>query len=116
MVANSETIVVVRIGRDRHGDPVVTSEHAVSGVTAAPSGSTENVSTGDQVTGRWNLYVPDDADIRASDRVRRQDDPAPGSSLKSRAPWVVVGDPAPWRSPFSNWAPGAVVQIERVSG
>lgn len=115
---NSETITVQRLGRDRHGDPTVVSEHTIAGVVVAPTGTTEDVSTGDRVTGRYDLYVPADADVRATDRVRRPSDPDPGegASVKSRAPWIVVGDPAVWKSPFGFWTPGAVVQIERVSG
>lgn len=115
---NTETITVVRPGsRDRHGDPVDPTEHTIAGVIAAPNQSSENVDDGDQVTTRWDLYLPAGADIRATDRLRRQSDPSPqGASLLQRAPWIVVGDPAPWRSPFTSWAPGVVARIERHTG
>lgn len=112
----TETITVVRPGpRDRHGDPGETAEHTISGVIVAPSGSSEDVADGDQVTTRWDLYAPAGSDITATDRVRRETDPATGD-LRQRAPWIVVGQPSPWRSPFSNWAPGMVVKIERHTG
>lgn len=123
----TETITVVRPGpRDRHGDPVTdnagkpihVTEHTIDQVIVAPAASTEDVGRGETVTSGWDLYVPPGADIAVTDRVRRTTDPAPGGSvdLKRRGPWVVVTEPAPWRSPFSNWAPGTVVRIERHSG
>ena len=119
--ANRETVIVVRPGgRDRHGDPSGdATEHTITGVLVAPSQSSEDVTTGDQATSRWDLYPPVGADIRATDRVRRPAvDPAPadGADMRHRAPWVVVGDPSPWRSPWSGWAPGQVVRIERQTG
>lgn len=116
--SNAEDLVVVRVRRNRHGDPVVASEHTLPGCVVAPTSSTEDVSRGDQVVGRLNVYVLHDADVTAADRIRRPSDPTPGANagLKARGPWQVVGDPAPWRSPFGGWAPGQVVQIERVSG
>lgn len=115
----TEVITVVRPGpRDRHGDPGEPTEHTIDDVIVAPSRSTENVDSGNQVTTRWDLYLPAGADIQATDRVRRAADPPPGetSDLKRRAPWVVVGDPSPWRSPWSGWNPGVVVHIERHTG
>lgn len=116
-VANGEDLTVVRVARNRHGDAVVASEHVLRGCVVAPSTSTEDISDGDQVVSRWNVYVLTDADVRAADRIRRPTDPTPANaSVRARGPWQVVGDPEPWKSPFGSWAPGMVVQIERVSG
>lgn len=116
--ANSEDVVVVRPVRDRHGDVVSFTEHTLPGCIVAPSSSTENLAAGEQVTGRWDLYVLTGTDVLASDRIRRPGDPAPADNapFRTRAPWQVVGDPAPWRSPFSGWSPGVVVTVERVAG
>ena len=114
-----ETITVVRPGRrDRHGDPGEPTEHTITGVVVAPGQSSEDVSDGDQVTTRWDLYVPAGSDVVVTDRVRLAADPDPGDStdMKRRGPWIVAGVPAPWRSPFSSWAPGVVVKIERHTG
>lgn len=125
VTGHRETITVVRpAGRDRHGDPSgQATEHSIAGVVAAPTGAgagrtAEDVSTGDQVTDRWDLYLPAGADIRATDRVRRSTDPTPaaGASLRARAPWIVSANASPWQSPFTGWEPGAVVQIERQTG
>lgn len=129
MPANSEDLVVVRPTRDRHGDPSGATEHTIAGCVLAPTSSAEDLTgggrsqraatgEGDQITSRWAVYTPPGADLRATDRVRRPSDPppAPGAGMKTRAPWIVVGDAAEWASPFTNWRPGSVVQIERVSG
>lgn len=116
--ANGEDIVVVRSVRDTNGDVVSFTEHTLRGCVVAPSSSTEDVATGDRVTARWDVYVLAGADVTASDRLRRPTDPAPaqGAPFKARAPWQVYGDPAPWSSPFSQWTPGMVVTIEKVTG
>lgn len=118
MTANREDVVVVRAVKDRHGDVVSYSEHVLRGCFVSPGSSTENTDEGEQVAGQWNLYVLGGGDIVASDRVRRPGDPAPGpnASLKARAQWVVLGDPDSWSSPWSDWTPGIVVAIRRVTG
>jgi hypothetical protein len=65
-----------------------------------------------------DVYVLNGADVSATDRLRRPGDPIPDdvAPFKSRASWQVVGDTAPWRSPWTSWSPGVVVTIERVSG
>lgn len=116
---NMETVTVVRPGgRDRHGDPTGATEHTIAGVLVAPAGSSEDVSSGEQLADRWDLYLPVGSDIVATDRVRRALDPTPGDDapLPQRAPWVVVGQPSPWRSPWSSWTPGMVVRVERHTG
>ncbi len=117
-VANSEDIIVVRPVRDTNGDVVSFTEHTLRSCVVAPASSTEDVRDGDTINTRYDVYVLNGADVVATDRLRRQGDTAAaqGASLKTRAPWLVVGDPAVWRSPFSDWVPGKVVTIERATG
>jgi hypothetical protein len=58
-----------------------------------------------QITTGYRLYCPPAADIAAGDRVRVR-----GRNHR------VVGEPDDWRSPFTGWAPGLVVTLERVEG
>jgi hypothetical protein len=92
---------------DRHGDLVTAAE-----VVVAPCGIdyTSSAETGvrptDQVSQLATLYAPAGADIRASDRVVTPDG----------VRWSVVGNVAGFASPFSGWAPGLTVQLQRVDG
>ena len=54
----------------------------------------------------FRIYVPDPAaDVTAADRVRVR-----GHVCR------VVGEPAAWRSPFTGWAPGLVVELTTTEG
>jgi hypothetical protein len=57
------------------------------------------------VTSGFTLYMPTGTTITATNRVRVRG-----------AVYDVLGEPAEWRSPFTGWAPGVVVQVEKVEG
>lgn len=98
----------VRQARDRHGDRVGTADELVFRAVIVPSSSSENISDGDQVTTRQDLYpVEPDVDVLATDRLR-----LPG---ETGAAWQVVGDPKRYLSPYSG-NKVTEVAIERVSG
>ncbi|RZT87464.1 hypothetical protein EV383_4388 [Pseudonocardia sediminis] len=115
-----ETVIVVRAARDNDGDIVgAPTEHAVTGCTVRLTPGSEDLTTGQRVTTKADLYVADaSADIRATDRVRRASDPEPavGSSLKALGPWRVIGSPETWPSANSTGEPGLIVHLERTTG
>ena len=57
------------------------------------------------VTSGFTLYFPPDTAVDASSRV-----------VVRGGTYDVLGDPAAWRSPFTGWRPGLVVQVGRVEG
>jgi head-tail adaptor len=57
------------------------------------------------VVAGYTVYLAGRPDITAQDRLEVR-----GESHD------VIGDPADWRSPFSTWAPGLVVQTSRSEG
>ena len=103
-----ETVTVHRQGpRDDFGDPTPVSTHQIRGVGIAPRRSSEtNSPTRNTLVYGLTAYMPADADIRATDVVERPD----GTR------WNVVGEPMRWRSPFTGWAPGTEVDLERATG
>lgn len=44
----------------------------IYGCSVQPVQGDENVLTRDSVTSRWNLFLPMDADVRSSDRIRHR--------------------------------------------
>lgn len=54
---------------------------------------------------RPEVYAPAGSDVLAGDRL-----------VVRELTYDVVGDPADFRSPFTGWAPGLVVRLERVDG
>ncbi|MBE7195419.1 MAG: hypothetical protein INR66_23445 [Gordonia polyisoprenivorans] len=98
----------VRQGRDRHGDITGPADELTFRAAVVPSSSTENVSSGDQVVTRQDVYPIDpDVDITATDRLR-----LPG---ETGATWQVVGDPKRYLNPYSG-SKATEIAIERVSG
>lgn len=98
----------VRQGRDRHGDRSGPTDELAFRAVIVPSSSSENISDGDQVTTRQDLYPVDaDVDVLATDRLR-----LPG---ETGAAWQVVGDPKMYVSPYSG-NKVTEIAIERVSG
>ena len=72
----------------------------------APRTSDEETEQGRQgVVVGIAVYAPPDADILPSDRLEVR-----GSVYE------VVGEVAVWRSPFTGWHPGIVVNLRRVEG
>lgn len=78
----------------------------VYGCAFDPGGSQEPLEDGRSVViTRPKVYAPADADI------------LPGDRLEVRGvEYEIEGDPAVWRSPFTGWEPGMVVNLERVTG
>lgn len=58
-----------------------------------------------QVTSGLTLYMPAGTGITAQNRVTVRG-----------VTYDVLGEPAVWRSPFTGWEPGIVVQVERSEG
>lgn len=76
---------------------------SVAGVAVEPRPSGEPLQNArNQVTSGFTLYVPSGTTISARNRVTVRGDT-----------FNVVGEPATWRSPFTGWEPGLVVQVER---
>jgi hypothetical protein len=85
--------------------------HEVTGCVLAPGESTEDTTTGDQVTTRMTVYAPPDADITATDRV----------TLPDGTRWQIIGDPQRFRTPFAALIHSPVdgvcmITIEKVTG
>lgn len=74
------------------------------GVEPRPSGEPTQDAR-NAVTAGYTLYLPPDTPITAANRVRVR-----GGT------YDVIGDPADWRSPFTGWHPGVVVQVTRTEG
>lgn len=83
------------------------TELAIYHVGVEPRPSSENQRDArNAVTSGFTLYITDTAaDVTPLDRMR----------VRGRV-YQVQGEPALWRSPFTGWAPGLVVQVDRVEG
>ena len=64
-----------------------------------------NVDARDMVVSDFTVYAPAGADVEPHDRV-----------IVRGFVCEVVGRPFVWRSPFTGWAPGLVVQANVVEG
>lgn len=101
------TVTVIRQGTvDRYGDRQPGAEVEVAGCAVFPRTSTESLDGRDTVVIGLTLLPPASADIKATDKVR----------LPDGATYQVVGEPGPWSSPLTGWAPGLQVALERVTG
>lgn len=102
------TVTVVRGGTDpRTGDPLPSSEHAISGVAVAPRYATESTTTDNATITGLTLYLPYGADLRATDTVRLPNDPDP---------WYVDGEKGSWLNPYTGTAEGDEVALTRQKG
>lgn len=82
------------------------TEVDVPGVAVEPRPSSEPVENArNSVTSGFTLYLPAGTAITAQNRV-----------IVRGGTYDVLGDPADWRSPFTGWAPGLVVQVGRTEG
>jgi hypothetical protein len=99
------TVVVQRATTDRFGDRTYVDDHVLTDCAIAPRESTE--ATGDRATVivGVSLYAPHGADIRPTDRLILPD-----------GAYQVVGQPFDYVNPFTGWAPGVEVALERVVG
>lgn len=110
MFAHGETVTVVpgSIGSDNNGDPIPDTRTggAIAGCGIAPRYSTEPTERGRQgVIVGLTVYAPAGSDILSTD------------SLTVRGgTYVVDGEPAQWRSPFTGWAPGIEVAVRKAVG
>lgn len=105
------TIEVERAPLDLvHGDVVYSLSHVIEGCAVAPRTSTEDNDRRTTVIVGLTLYGPYDADLLARDRVV-----LPGEEPRKLRTYRVVGDVGRWRSPFTGWAPGFEVALERVT-
>ena len=110
MFPHGETVVIVTAGTDADpysGDTATTgSEFEVSGVGVADGGSTEPLQDArNSVEADYDLYLPPDAEVARTSQIRVRGDLCD-----------VVGKPFLWRSPFTGWTPGLVVQVKFASG
>lgn len=113
MFPHGQTVTLLAETRDRLGDVTLTEDGTVTGCAWAPRttsssvhGSTEDERSRMQVTTGLTLFAPPGSGITAAHRVR----------LPDGTVWSVIGDPGAWRSPFTGWAPGDQVELERVTG
>lgn len=112
MFPNGETVTFeARIedgAEDDHGNLVDTwaDPVTVEGCGFAPQGSVESVEPGrNQVVTSPVLYCPPGTVVSSRDRA----------TVRGKQ-YLVDGDPAEWRNPFTGWNAGVVVTLERVSG
>ena len=82
------------------------TEVSFSGIAVEPRPSSEPVQDArNAVTSGYTLYGFPVGSVTAANRVRVRG-----------VVYEVLGDPADWRSPFTGWAPGLVVQCGRTAG
>lgn len=113
MFAAGETVSVLTAGTitdpysndaaDDWDSPSSVDVHGV-GVEPRPSGEPAQDAR-NSVTSGFTLYFPADAVVTPANRV----------VVRGRT-YDVLGEPAVWRSPFTGWTPGVVVQVERTEG
>lgn len=115
---------------DAHGNPVGAygAAVAVPGCAFDPGGTVESygpgrdtvitsprvfIPSGVSVFEETNFFVFGTDDEGTSQRVSV----SPRDRVTVRGiTYEVTGDPADWVNPFTGWAPGGVVSLERVSG
>lgn len=93
---------------DAHGNPVETwgSPVTVEGCAFAPAGSVESTEPGrNGVVTSPTLYAPAGTVVGRRDRVTVRGDL-----------FLVDGDPADWRNPYTGSAPGIAVTLEKADG
>ena len=108
-----ETVVLLDPGgtQDEYGNDVEdwstpVEVATVDGVGVEPRPAGESFTEDrNAVTDGFTLYFPADVSVSPTQRVRVR-----GSD------WPVLGAPAVWRSPFTGWEPGVVVQVGRTDG
>jgi hypothetical protein len=100
------TVTVQRQTQDRFGNFTTASEHQVGPCAFEPTSTQELTDRRETVTRPARLFIPPGADIVPTDRI----------VLADGSRWSVVGDVQPFANPFTGWAPGGTVQIERVTG
>ncbi len=81
------------------------TEVVVDGVGVEPRASSEPLQDArNSVTSGFTLYLPE-VPLTSKQRVRVRG-----------LVYNILGEPAVWRNPFTGWAPGLVVQVDRTEG
>lgn len=113
MFAHGETVTILTAGTvtdPYSGDESESwdnpTELNVSGVGVEPRPSNEPVQDArNAVISGFTLYLPTGTVIGPQNRV-----------VVRGGTYDVLGEAADWRNPFTGWAPGVVVQVERTAG
>jgi hypothetical protein len=113
MYPHGETVAVLTAGTktdpysgEAREDWSTATEVTHSGVAVEPRPSSEPVQDArNAVTSGFTLYGLPDGAVTAANRVRVRGEV-----------YEILGDPALWRSPFTDWEPGLVVQVGRTEG
>lgn len=100
------TVTVIHIEHDAFGDPVETAGATITGCGLLGHDTSEDTTSGQQVTETATLATPAEAEIRPTDQVVFPD----GSR------WHVAGRARVPHSPLSGWEPAQVVPLKRVTG
>lgn len=107
MFLSGFAVTVLRSSYDAFGDPVDDAAGtAVADCGLLQHSTSEDVSSGEQVTETATLAAPTGADIHPTDVVLFPD----GSR------WQVAGRAHVPHSPLSGWEPAQVVPLKRVTG
>lgn len=106
MFTAGETVTVIRPAvRDFTGDRIgPDSTHTIAGCGINYQSTTTSNDHRETVLSWIELICPPGADIRSTDKV----------ILPNGEKYLVDGDPAPWRNPFTAWEPGVVVRLKGV--
>lgn len=106
-----ETVTILRAGApssDRYGNTIpggdVRLEIAGCVVEPRPEGDAAGEGRVGVVIGAV-VYMPSGTDVRSTDRLE----------IRGKT-HTIEGDPADWRSPWTDWRPGIVVVTRRVEG
>lgn len=112
---HGETVEVITAGQvvdPYSGEPTAESwepddvtEVVVSGVGVEPRPSSEPVEDArNSTTSGFTLYLPE-MPLTSKQRIRVRG-----------VVYNVLGEPSRWVNPFTGWAPGLVVQVDRTEG
>jgi hypothetical protein len=106
------TILTAGVEEDPYSGELVSSwewagaETVVTGVGVEPRPSGEPTQEArNSVVSGFTLYLPAGTEVAPDNRVTVRGDT-----------YEVLGEPAEWVNPFTGWAPGVVVQVQRVEG
>lgn len=108
--AATETVTVLRGGRDRNGDPTGGSSHTLTGCVVQPrdgngTGGNELTANQDTVITGLSLWAPADADLLPTDRITYRG-----------LDYDVEGQPGVYRSFVTGAAVGVYAALRRVTG
>lgn len=108
------TVTVRRTTRNEFGDKLAPTTHEIPGCAWAPTSSTEDDIGRTSVITGLQLYGPPQPDILFDDDIILPAVMGLPAAEKKRT-YRVVGEVGEWRNPFTGWAPGFEVALERVS-